>query len=38
MCAPQSYQSSLSAWRNFVSLDIQNMPSEDSDSTAQMWS
>ena len=32
----QSDQSSLSAWRNFASLAIQNPPSEDSDQTAQM--
>ena len=28
--------SSLSAWRNFASLAIQNAPSEDSDQTARM--
>ena len=34
----QSDQSSLFTWRNFASLDIQNVPSEDSDQTAQMQS
>ena len=28
--------SSLSVWRNFASLVIQNVPREDSDQTAQM--
>ena len=32
----QSDQSSLSAWRNFASLAIQNASSEDSDQTARM--
>ena len=32
----QCNQSSLSAWRNFDFLAIQNVPSEDSDQTAQM--
>ena len=31
-------ESSLSAWRHFVTLTIQNEPSEDSDQTAQMRS
>ena len=31
-------KSSLSAWRNFASLAIQNAPSEDSDQTARMRS
>ena len=31
-------ESSLSAWRNFVSLPIQNVSSEDSDQTARMRS
>ena len=31
-------ESSLSAWRNFASLAIQNAPSEDSDQTARMRS
>ena len=34
-CADWS-ESSLSAWRNFASLAIQNAPSEDSDQTARM--
>ena len=29
-------ESSLSAWRNFASLAIQNAPREDSDQTARM--
>ena len=32
----QANQSLLSAWRNFASLAIQKMPSEDSDQTAGM--
>ena len=49
ICAPKKTQinlyipavwseSSLSAWKNFVSFDIQNEPSEDSDQTAWMRS
>ena len=34
-CA-KSDQSSLSAWRNFAPLAIQNVPTEDSDQPAQM--
>ena len=34
----QSEQSSLSTWRNFASLNIQNLPSEDSEQTARMCS
>ena len=33
----QSNQSSLSTWRNFTSFAIQNVSSEDSDQTAQIW-
>ena len=33
---PQSDQSSLSAWRKYVSLTIKTAPSEDSDQTANM--
>ena len=35
VCAVWS-ESSLSAWRNFASLAIQNAPSEESDQTARM--
>ena len=35
LCICQFDQSSLSTWRNFTSLAIQHVPSEDSDQT--MW-
>ena len=38
-CAPAQYdQPAMSAWRNFASLAIINVPSEDSDQAAQMRS